>query len=56
MEKETEKKTVTISEDAFVALAIAIEDAKASLGKKCEDCGCYGGIHKSSCLFMLKLY
>ena len=56
MEKETEKKTVAISEDAWVALAIAIEDAKASLGKKCEHCGCYGGIHKSDCLFMLKLY
>jgi hypothetical protein len=52
---EKEKKVVTISEDAWVALAIAIEDAKQSLGKKCEHCDCYGGIHKSDCLFILRL-
>lgn len=49
------KETIIINEDAFVALAIAIEDAKQSLGKKCEHCGCHGGIHRSDCLFMLKL-
>jgi hypothetical protein len=54
MERE-KKKTIEINENAWVALAIAIEDAKQSLGKKCEDCGCYGGIHKSNCLFILKL-
>lgn len=53
--KKEKKKTVTINEDAFVALGIAIMDAKRALGKKCEYCGCYGGIHKSNCLFMLKL-
>jgi hypothetical protein len=54
--KKKEKKTITISEDAFIALGVAILNAKEVLGKKCEYCGCYGGIHKSSCLFMLKLY
>ena len=54
MEKK-KKKTVTISEDAFVALGVAIAEAKESLGKKCEFCGCYGGIHKSNCLFILRL-
>jgi hypothetical protein len=53
--KKEKKKTVTINENAFVALGIAIMDAKESLGKKCEDCGCYGGIHRSDCLFILKL-
>lgn len=49
------KKTVTISEDAFVALGVAIANAKEVLGKKCEYCGYYGGIHKSDCILMLKL-
>ena len=54
MEKK-KKKTVTISEDAFVALRVAIANAKEALGKKCEYCGCYDGIHRSDCLLMLKL-
>lgn len=54
MEKE-KKKTIAINEDAWVALTIAIEDAKQSLGKKCEYCGCYDGIHRSDCLFILRL-
>jgi hypothetical protein len=53
--KKEKKKTVIISEDAFVALGIAMAEAKESLGKKCEYCGCYGGIHKSNCILMLKL-
>jgi hypothetical protein len=46
---EKEKK------DAFESLRKAIAEAKESLGKKCEHCGCYDGIHKSDCLFLLKL-
>lgn len=33
----------------------AIAGAKLALGKKCEYCGCYDGIHRSDCLFILKL-
>lgn len=27
---------------------------KSLLGKKCEYCGCYDGIHRSDCSFMSK--
>ena len=51
MKKEEEKK----AEDVFEPLRKAIAEAKLALGKKCEHCGCYDGIHKSNCLFMLNL-
>lgn len=54
MEKK-KKKTITISEDTFVAWGVAILNAKEALGKKCEHCGCYDGIHRSDCLFILRL-
>lgn len=54
MEKK-KKKTIAINEDAFIALGVTIAEAKKLLGKKCEYCGCYGGIHRSDCLFMLRL-
>ncbi len=53
--KKEKKKTVTIGEDVFVPLIKAIAEAKEALGKKCEYCGCYDGIHKSNCLFILRL-
>jgi hypothetical protein len=53
--KKREKKRVTINEDTFVTLGIAINDLRKSLGKKCEYCGCYDGIHRADCILMLNL-
>lgn len=53
MEKEN-KKTVPVNVNAFIALGVAIKNAKEVMGKKCEYCGCYDGIHKSNCSFILK--
>ncbi|MFA5207059.1 MAG: hypothetical protein WC428_00015 [Candidatus Paceibacterota bacterium] len=56
MEKEKEDNTGTKkTEDIFEPLRKVITEAKLSLGKKCEYCGCYDGIHRSDCLFMLRL-
>ena len=54
MEKENiiDKKK---AEDVFTPLIKAIAEAKQALGKKCEYCGCYDGIHRSDCLFILRL-
>lgn len=54
MEKEKNIDT-NKAEDIFAPLKKAIAEAKESLEKKCEYCGCYGGIHKSDCLFILRL-
>lgn len=53
--KENEK-TVPVNVDALVALGVAIENGKNAMGRKCEYCGCYDGIHKSNCSFMLKYW
>jgi hypothetical protein len=32
-----------------------LEEAKLALGEPCKYCGCYDGIHKSNCKFILSL-
>jgi hypothetical protein len=56
MKKEKEDITDTKkAEDVFAPLKKAIAEAKLALGKKCEYCGCYDGIHRADCLFILRL-
>jgi hypothetical protein len=55
MEKKKKIIDTKKAENVFTPLRKAIAEAKESLGKKCEYCGCYDGIHRSDCLFMLRL-